>query len=208
MRNETRSALFMMAACIGPSDPWVLTVGTGAVRLAPLRLMSLREQRSVPAAGVLLDLTDLGCIGADCTKGLAEPSTSPLRNRPEVVLLFPWSLVSTVTELEELARTAPYQYEPRFAPEDWLATWHHFLDADEWPPAPLVKSMAPQARVVSPVLSAQRRHVVLAAVRQAQGADIPSGRASRDDQVLAAVGTTWVDSLNLAHAESAPSAAR
>jgi len=172
----------MMAACIGVSDPWVLTSAQGAARLAPLRLMSLDEQRAVPSA-VILTLTDLGYAGGSFTDVLEGSSNSPLANRSEVVLLLPWSLLPVIARLEAHARATPYEHDPHFAPEDWLAAWHHFVDTDEQPPSQAVRAMAREARALQLARSATRRHHVFGTIRPLERTRLNPVRAGRDASI-------------------------
>lgn len=184
MRSATRPSLFMMAACIA-ADPWVLTSNAGAVRLAPLRLMSIREQRAMPGAAVLLDLTDLGCVVEGCSDEFEPAAPSPLRMRSEVVLLVPWSLLPTVAELASHARAAPYRYEPRFAPEDWLPAWHHFIAADERPSSHLARPTERRAGLRARASSSTRqRQYVLGTVRGSQGSGFEATRGDDEGEEL------------------------
>lgn len=177
-----RPSLFMMAACIGDVDPWVLTASSGTVRLAPLRLMSLLEQRALPDAAVLLDLRDLGCIRGQVPNELAEsPPSSPLGMRSDVVLMVPWSLLPSIAELEGHARMVPCGYEPSFAPEDWLPAWHHFIDTEEMSSTDLFETVC--QRTGAPRLpSAKRRRYVLGTVRRPQGTQLKSRRPIAEDE--------------------------
>jgi hypothetical protein len=163
----TRPSLFVMAACIEPTDPWVLTSTSGAVRLGPLRLMSLRHPRSIPDAAALLDVTDLGTTAVSVSNVYTDVEPSPLRVRSEVVLLVPWSLLPTIAELEARTHTAPYEYDRGFAPEDWLPAWHRFITIDESSPQGMPPTTvqrpgdplgAPCMRTRQYVLGTVRRH--------------------------------------------------
>ncbi|HEV3212030.1 MAG TPA: hypothetical protein VGZ03_01400 [Acidimicrobiales bacterium] len=128
--------------------------------------MTTQEQRSVPTAAVILSLTDLRYVAASSPGEPAAPATSPLAIRSEVVLLLPWSLLPTIAALEAHARATPYEHDPQFAPEDWLPTWHHFVDADEQLTSRVVEAMSQKARVLELAPSATRRHHVFGTVRQ------------------------------------------
>lgn len=150
-----------MAACIGTSEPWALTSVHGAVRLAPLRLMSPDQRHKVvPSEHVTLRLTDLGHSEGSYRDVLAGTSSSPLAVRSEVVLLLPWSLLPVISKLEADARAVPYEHDPTFAPEDWLAAWHHFVDVDAQPPSQVLEAVAREARALRLTPSTGRRHHV------------------------------------------------
>ena len=124
----------MLAASIGYSDPWVMSASCGAITLTPVRMMSVDERRATAEESVLLNLTDLGHLSGTADT-LAISDDSPMRHRSEVVLLLPWSLASVVAELDVLARFDVGDRPRNYAPEDWLTTWHHFVEANEWQPA-------------------------------------------------------------------------
>lgn len=169
----------MRAAPIWKPDPWVLTSASGAVRLAPLRLMTLREQKSVPDTGVLLDLTNDGHFDGSNTTGPSEPPVSPLATSSEVVLLLPWSLLPTIAELEAHARITSSDYQPHFAPEDWLATWHHFVATEEWTSSCTLSAVAQGARSLQFLPSDRGRRYVIGTMRHGQGGQRASASVRR-----------------------------
>jgi len=151
-----RTSLLMLAASIGSADHWVMSASRGAITLTPLRMMSDEERRSSRERNVLLHLADLGYLtGTD--NGGAMSATSPLSNSIGV-LLFPWSLQATVAQLDMLARTSAAEIPSRFAPEDWLETWHHFVDDGEWNPEVTKGRLARLATVLPGIPKARRRH--------------------------------------------------
>ena len=156
------TSLLMLAASIGSSDPWVMTASSGAVTLTPYRMMSAYERLQSAEQRVLLSLTDLGHLG-DTEDGRPSLVHSPLRTRSEVVLLLPWSLLSTVAELDVVARTSSREIPSRYAPEDWLTAWHHFVDGDDWGSLALGDDVTRYAGLLSKLPFTGMRHFILAA---------------------------------------------
>jgi hypothetical protein len=113
------TSLLMLAASIVPADPWVMAASARAVTLTPLRMLS-PEECPTESQRVLVSLTDLGYVG--------RADRSPLASQPDVVLLLPWSMASTIAELDLAARNDVANAPATFAPEDWIMTWHHFID--------------------------------------------------------------------------------
>ena len=131
MDEFQRTSLLMLAASIIDSDPWVMDATSCAVTLTPLRMMSGPERMSISDLSVLLDLTDLGRLGG--TEGdRGALVTSPLRSQCHVVLLLPWSLLSSIAELDHQARTTSREIPRCYASDDWLTTWHHFIEGGDW----------------------------------------------------------------------------
>jgi hypothetical protein len=159
----------MMAASIGTSDPWVLSSAHGTVLLAPLRLMSMREQQIVPDAGELMDLYDLGYTAGVHAEDLGGAPGSPVTGRSEVVILLPWSLLPVIAKLEAHARATPFEHDPQFAPEDWLATWHHFIEFNPQSPPRDVELLAREAVGLQLAQSPRRRHLVLGTIWESRG---------------------------------------
>jgi hypothetical protein len=153
-----RTPLLMLAASIESAGHWVMVASHGAITLTPLRMMSGEERRSTRDRAVLLHLTDLGYLTS--TEGhAAMPATSPLSNSVGV-LLFPWLLQATVARLDTLARTTAAEIPGHFAPEDWLETWHHFVDDAEWNPGIPKREIARLASLLPGLPVARVRHVL------------------------------------------------
>ena len=79
-----------------------------------------------------------------------------------MVLLLPWSLLSTVAELDALARTTARTISSDFAPEDWRPAWHHFVADEEWEPLALGDDPTRRAAILSRLPFTGMRHFVLA----------------------------------------------
>lgn len=156
-----QTSLLMLAASIGSSDPWVMAASSRAVTLTPYRMMSANEQLDSIEHRVLLRLTDLGHLGdpVDCRPSIAP---SPLRSRSEVVLLLPWSLLSTIAELDVVARTSSREIPRCYAPEDWLTAGHHFVDSADWGPLVLEDDISRRADMLSQLPFTGMRHFILA----------------------------------------------
>jgi hypothetical protein len=125
------TSLLILAASIDTSDPWVMDASSGAVTLTPFRMMAATERRSISAQSVILDLTDLGHVGgADGDRRTL--IASPLRSQSRVVLLLPWSLLSSIAVLDNMARSSSREIPRCYASDDWLSTWHHFIEDGDW----------------------------------------------------------------------------
>jgi hypothetical protein len=122
-----RTSLLTLAASIGTSDPWMMDAWSRAVTLIPLRMMSATERRSSSDQALLLDLTDLGRLRSS-DDGQRTHATSPLRSQSNVALLVPWSLLAGIAELDSAARSSSREIPSCYASDDWLTTWHHFVD--------------------------------------------------------------------------------
>jgi hypothetical protein len=157
MNEFGRTSLLMLAASIGPEDPWVMAASSGAVTLSPLRMMSEDERRSTVGRSVLLRLADLGYITA--TDEGATSSTSPLSNSIGVLLL-PWSLQATLARLDLVARTTTAEIPSHYAPEDWLATGHYFFDDADWSPADPIDEIARLVNSLRGLPAAGKRHFI------------------------------------------------
>ena len=154
------TSLLMLAASIGASDPWVMAPWSGAVTLTPLRMMSADERDAATDHAVLLCLSDLGhLVSAEDANGHA--TASPLRSQSEVVLLLSWSLLPIVAELDLVARTSSRELPSRYAPEDWLTAWHHFVEDDSWRPSAPVDEIASRENTLRGLPFAGSRHYVL-----------------------------------------------
>jgi hypothetical protein len=125
-------------------------------------MMSDFERLQSAEQRVLLCLTDLGHLG-DSTDGEPSLVPSPVRARSEVVLLLPWSLLSTVAELDVVARTTTRQISSSYAPEDWLTAWHHFVDGEDWGPLALDDDATKRAAILRKLPFTGLRHFILAA---------------------------------------------
>jgi hypothetical protein len=159
--EAVRPSLFTKAVSISRSDPWVLATSAGTMRLAPLRTMSSHDRRSLPEESVLFDLTELGHIDRSC--GGDSPTSAAIPLRPEVILLLPWSVVPTLARLGQLARGSP---AGDWAPdEDWLPTWHHFVDDKDTRPAAMALAMTRRAHALDFLLSPGSRRYVFGTVR-------------------------------------------
>jgi hypothetical protein len=126
-----QTSLLMLAASILPSDPWVMAASSGAVTLTPLRMLSPEDRHATSEVRLLLDLADLGYVGRAGDPRHTRPG-SPPTTQTEIVLLLPWSMISAVAELDLSARTSTRELSKSFAPEDWIVTWHHFIDGTDW----------------------------------------------------------------------------
>jgi hypothetical protein len=168
--EAVRPSLFMRAAPIGVSDPWVLAATSGSVRLTPIRMMSAQDRRRLPEEGVLLNLTELGLFDRD---GAQEACTSLLTpTRFQVVLLLPWSVVPTLVGLDALARRS--SFDSPLPDDDWLATWHHFVEAGDTPSPMVAPTMTRTASALDVLLSPGPWRYVFGAVcgdRQRSSAD-------------------------------------
>jgi hypothetical protein len=130
MREFGETSMLTLAASIGTSDLWVMAAWSEAVTLTPLRMLSRAELEAAREKSVLLCLSDLGHLGG--SDNVADgTSTSPLRSMSDVVLLLSWSLLPAVAELDLVARRCTRTIPDRYAAEDWLTTWHHFVEADD-----------------------------------------------------------------------------
>lgn len=166
--------MFTMAATIGTREPWVVAAASGAVRMMPVRMLSTAERQGVTEDSVVLRLTDLGHLGG-VASGDVGADRSPFRVRTEIVLLLPTSHISTIASLDVLARSSQYEYSPHFAPEDWLTTWHHFVDSDDRDP--LGDEMGECARRLSYLPSSVRRQYVFGVLA---GEDVDTGALGAD----------------------------
>jgi hypothetical protein len=176
-----RTSLLMLAASIGSEDRWVMAASCGAITLTPLRMMTDDERRSATDRSALLLLTDLGYLHSTDNSG-AELATSPLRTSSVVVLLLPWSLVDIVARLDVLARNTTVEIPRCYAPEDWLAAGHHFVDDGEWNPADLTSDVAKRANALRGLPAAERRHFIFGALAgETPALDRDLGRSSHGD---------------------------
>jgi hypothetical protein len=156
-----QTSLLMLAASIGSADPWMMAASSGAVTLTPYRMMSVNERLESIEQCVLLRLTDLGHLGST-VDGRPLLAPSPLRSRSEVVLLLPWSLLSTISELDVVARTSSREIPRCYAPEDWLTAWHHYVDGADWCPLVLEDDISRRADMLSNLPFTGMRHFILA----------------------------------------------
>jgi hypothetical protein len=155
-----QTSLLMLAASIGPSDPWVMAASSSAVTLTPYRMMSADEQLDSQDR-VLLRLTDLGHLGHPFD-GRPSAVLSPVRSRSQVVLLLPWALLATIAELDVVARTSSREIPHCYAPEDWLTVGHHFVDGGDWAPLVLDGDISRRADMLSQLPFTGMRHFISA----------------------------------------------
>jgi hypothetical protein len=190
--DSVQPSLFMKAASIGKSDLWVLAAMSGAIRLAPIHMLSTLDARTLPEESVLLNLIELGNFDRD---GARKTSTGlPIPPRSGAVLLLPWSAVPTLARLDALARRSPC--DGRAPDGEWLTTWHHFVDTDSAPSSVVGSTMTRRAHALDVHLSPGPRRYVFGTVcgdRQCQMADGPemvSGTSSgirNDDRHFASI---------------------
>ena len=163
------TSLLMLAASIGSADPWVMAAWSGAVTLTPLRMLSKAERDAASDQSVLLCLSDLGHLVSTYDASGATPA-SPLRSPSEVVLLLPWSLLPAVAELDLVARTSSREIPSRYAPEDWLTTWHHFVEDDDRRLAAPMDGIAGRERMLRGLPNVGARHYVLGSLASEKSA--------------------------------------
>jgi hypothetical protein len=157
--EAVRPSLFMRDSSIGTSDPWLLSATPGSIRLAPIRLMSAQDRRTWPEESVLVNLTELAHLDRD---GARRASSLTIPLAPQVVLLLSWSVVPTLARLDAVARRSPS--DGQLPDEDWLTTWHHFVETDDAQSSAAVPTMTRRASALDVLLSPGPRRYVFGTV--------------------------------------------
>jgi hypothetical protein len=147
MSDQTLPSLRTLSNRIAATDPWEMKPFFGVVRLAPCDSTASSTPNESSESNVQVNLFDLGFIDGGGCDGLLKLRESPINLRSEVVLLLPASLRLQIADLCGQARSSSVDHANYLQSQEWLPTWHRFIDVDEGLPVDLFDELKKTAAI-------------------------------------------------------------
>ena len=137
MLSFTKSAIVMLVAPIGQSEPWELTPFGGKVRCTPT-FGDVDERGSALTEHPVLLLSDWGFLdhedahrARDAPEMRVTGTNSPAMSKSDIVLLVSTAVIPLFASLRARAVEGDHGDEDPLRRDDWCAVWPHFVTTNE-----------------------------------------------------------------------------